>query len=93
MKLIWHIESLLERDWLLDLLGDLVEEEVIDRALTCLDDDSIHVMSSNFATPAATLGEIGVEFIRRESAFVMRASQNSMKSCKTQCFRHAQWAM
>jgi hypothetical protein len=52
MKLIWHIEGLLERDWLLDLFGDLVEEEVIDRALTCFDDDSIHVMSSNFATPA-----------------------------------------
>ncbi len=52
MKLIWHAEGLLERDWLLDLLGNLVEEEVIDRALTCFDDDSIHVMSGNFATPS-----------------------------------------
>jgi hypothetical protein len=55
MKLIWHAQDLLERDWLLDLFGNLVEEEVTDRALTCFDDDSIHVISSNFrtATPAA----------------------------------------
>ena len=54
MKLIWHAHGLLERDWLLDLFGNLVEEEVVDRALTCFDDDSIHVMSSisTFATPA-----------------------------------------
>jgi hypothetical protein len=54
MKLIWHTHGLLERDWLLDLFGNLVEEEVVDRALTCFDDDSIHVMSSisTFASPA-----------------------------------------
>jgi hypothetical protein len=50
MKLIWHAQGLLERDWLLDLFGNLVEEEVVDRELKCFDDDSIHVMSSNFRT-------------------------------------------
>ncbi len=60
MKLIWHAQGLLERDWLLDLFGNLVEEEVVDHALTCFDDDSIHVMSSNFRT--ASLAQFDAYF-------------------------------
>ncbi|MGJ4943124.1 hypothetical protein ACQR1W_21275 [Bradyrhizobium sp. HKCCYLS1011] len=47
MKLVWHADNLLEVDWLRDVLGDLVEEECTDLALTCFDDDCIHVVSSN----------------------------------------------
>jgi hypothetical protein len=48
MKLIWHADNLLEVDWLRDVLGDLVEEECTDLDQTCFDDDSIHVVSSNW---------------------------------------------
>ena len=47
MKLIWHADNLLEVDWLRYIFGDLIEEECTDLNLTCFDDDSIHVVSSN----------------------------------------------
>ncbi len=53
MKLIWHADGLLERDWIRDILGDLVDEEIRDLDLQCIDDDSVHVVSSNrFPLPA-----------------------------------------
>ena len=48
MKLIWHADNLLEVDWLREVLDDLVEEECTDLDLTCFDDNSIHVVSSNW---------------------------------------------
>jgi hypothetical protein len=48
VKLVWHADNLLEVDWLRDMLGDLVEEECTDLDLTCLDEDCIHVVSSNW---------------------------------------------
>ena len=47
MKLIWHAGGLEEADWLRDILGDLISSEVDDLDLACLDDNSIHVVSSN----------------------------------------------
>ena len=52
MKLVWHAKGLLEGDWVRDLFGDRIEEEVIDQSLTCFDDDTIHVTSVNFGHPA-----------------------------------------
>lgn len=48
MKLVWHADNLLEVDWLRYVFGDLVEEECTDLDLTCFDDDTIHVVSSNW---------------------------------------------
>lgn len=48
MKLIWHADNLLEVDWIRYIFGDLIEEECTDLSLTCFDDDSIHVVSSNW---------------------------------------------
>ena len=48
MKLVWHAEGLLETEWLREMLGDLVEEEQTDLDLACYDDDTIHVVSSNW---------------------------------------------
>lgn len=50
MKLIWHADGLLERDWLLQMFGDLITEEIIDLSLSHFEDNAIHVMSSNFLT-------------------------------------------
>jgi hypothetical protein len=49
MKLVWHATHLLEADWIRDLLGDLVEEEITDLDLRCFDDDTIHVVSGNWS--------------------------------------------
>lgn len=49
MKLIWHAENLSEVDWLRFILGDLIDEEIVDLDLTYLGDHSIHVVSSNLA--------------------------------------------
>jgi hypothetical protein len=48
VKLIWHADNLLEVDWLRHVFADLVDEECTDLNLTCFDDDSIHVVSSNW---------------------------------------------
>ncbi len=47
MRLIWHADGLLERDWLRDMLGDLIDEEHVDLDCTLFLDDAIHVISSN----------------------------------------------
>lgn len=49
MKLVWHATELIEQDWFRYILGDVVDEEIIDPKLTCLDDDTIHVVSTNWA--------------------------------------------
>lgn len=49
MKLVWHAERLFECDWLLYILGDVVDKEITDLGLTCFDDDALHVISSNVA--------------------------------------------
>jgi hypothetical protein len=56
MKLIWHADRLSERDWLKFIFGDLVEEEITDLGRTRFDDDSIHVISSNWAPLASYTG-------------------------------------
>jgi hypothetical protein len=56
MKLIWHADHLSERDWLTFIFGDLVEEEVTDLGLNRFDDNSIHVISSNWAPLASYTG-------------------------------------
>jgi hypothetical protein len=48
VKLVWHADNLLEVDWLRHVFGDLIEEECTDLKLTCFDDHSIHVVSSNW---------------------------------------------
>jgi hypothetical protein len=48
MKLVWHAENLLEVDWLRGVFGDLVKTETTDLGLECFDDNSIHVVSSNW---------------------------------------------
>jgi hypothetical protein len=48
VNLVWHADNLLEVDWLRDVLSDLVEEECTDLDLKCFDDNSIHVVSSNW---------------------------------------------
>jgi hypothetical protein len=48
VKLIWHADNLLEVDWLRHVFGELIDEECTDLNLTCFDDDSIHVVSSNW---------------------------------------------
>jgi hypothetical protein len=53
MKLIWHADHLSERDWLAFIFGDLVQEEITDLGLTRFDDNSIHVISSNWAPLAS----------------------------------------
>jgi hypothetical protein len=47
MKLIWHADRLQELDWLRDIFGNHIDGEATDLDLTCFDDDSIHVISSN----------------------------------------------
>ena len=49
MKLVWHAEGLIERDWFCYLLGDVVDGEIIDVELTCFDDETIHVINTNYA--------------------------------------------
>ena len=48
MKLIWHYDpaGLLENDWLHYLLGETIDEEIVDIGLTRYDDDSIHLISN-----------------------------------------------
>lgn len=48
MKLVWHATGLWERDWFLYILGDLVDGEINDVKLTCFDDETIHIISSNW---------------------------------------------
>ncbi len=48
MQLAWHAEGLWETDWIRDVFCDLVESEKLDLGLTCFDDDTIHVVSSNW---------------------------------------------
>ncbi len=48
VKLIWHADGLWEAEWLRDILGGLIDEEITDLSLTCFEDDSIHVISSNW---------------------------------------------
>lgn len=48
MKLVWHAEKLLEVDWIRDMLSGLVTEEATDLDCTSFDDDTIHVVSSNW---------------------------------------------
>ena len=46
MKLVWHAENLREADWLRDILGELVEQEIIDVDLSVYENDTIHIVSS-----------------------------------------------
>jgi hypothetical protein len=48
VKLVWHADNLLEVDWLRHIFRNLIEEECADLELNCFDDDSIHVVSSNW---------------------------------------------
>jgi hypothetical protein len=48
VKLVWHADNLVEVDWLRHVFGNLIEDECTDLELTCFDDDSIHVVSSNW---------------------------------------------
>lgn len=47
MKLLWHACDLLEKDWLAAMLGDVIDDEIVDLELKCYVEDSIHVVSSN----------------------------------------------
>lgn len=51
MKLVWHADAddLVERDWLRYIFGDVVESEITDFDLTCFEDDTMHVVSGNWA--------------------------------------------
>ncbi|MCB8882201.1 hypothetical protein ACELLULO517_18285 [Acidisoma cellulosilytica] len=48
MKLVWHANNLLEADWIRDLLGTLIDQEALDLDCSCFDDNTIHVVSSNW---------------------------------------------
>ena len=48
VKLIWHADKLLEADWLREVFGVTIDTELLDLDLTRFDDNSIHVVSSNF---------------------------------------------
>lgn len=47
LKLIWHASGLEEADWIRYVFGDLISSEIDDFDLACLEDNSIHVISSN----------------------------------------------
>ena len=47
MKLIWHADDLQEQDWIRHIFANLVNEEIRDLDLQWVDDESIHVVSSN----------------------------------------------
>ncbi|CAM6054510.1 unnamed protein product [Sphagnum tenellum] len=49
MKLVWHANNLIEEDWFRYILGDLIDQEIIDLKLTCFDDNSIRVVSNAWA--------------------------------------------
>ena len=87
MKLVWHADNLLEVDWLRDILGTLIDSEVADLECTCFDDETIHVVSSNWK-PIPTYEAYFAECRRRCKKLVLFHASDEYFSSGNALYRH-----